>query len=105
MLIILHEKYGHVTELEELFPLSLQILRFKMLGFQRKAFRRGEYDPVALEDLPLSNPGDDPEAEAERKQMLERLIAAMNRLSPRCRQLFRWKLDRVVSNRCVRHGN
>ncbi len=93
VLIVLHEKYSHVTELEELLPLSFQILRFKMLDFQRKASRRGEQNPVAIEDLPLSNPGHDPGAEAERKQMVERLIAAMNRLSPRCRQLFRWKLE------------
>ncbi|MBI2875507.1 MAG: RNA polymerase sigma factor [Candidatus Tectomicrobia bacterium] len=93
VLIVLHEKYGHVTRLEELFPLSLQILRFKMWDFHRKSSRRGEHNPVAIEDLPLSDPRDDPEAETERKQMLERLIAAVNRLSPRCRQLFRWKLE------------
>lgn len=93
VLVVLHEKYGHVTRREELLPLSLQILRYKMWDFHRKSSRRGEHNPVAIEELPLSNPRDDPEAEVERKQMPERLIAAMNQLSPRCRQLFRWKLE------------
>jgi RNA polymerase sigma-70 factor (ECF subfamily) len=35
VLIILHEKYGHVTKLEELVPLSLQIVRFKVMGMRR----------------------------------------------------------------------
>ena len=31
VLMVLHEKYTHVTELTELVPLSFQILRYKML--------------------------------------------------------------------------
>lgn len=93
VLIVLHEKYRHVTELEDLLPLSFRILRYKMLESQRKSIRRGEHNPVAIEDLPLSNPGDNPGVEVERKQSLERLIEAMKQLSPRCRQLFRWKLE------------
>lgn len=93
VLIVLHEKYRHVTELEDLLLLSFRILRYKMLESQRKSIHRGEQNPVAIEDLPLSNPGDNPGVEVERKQSLERLIEAMKQLSPRCRQLFRWKLE------------
>ena len=32
VLIVLHEKYGHVTRPEELLPLALQIIRFKMMA-------------------------------------------------------------------------
>jgi RNA polymerase sigma-70 factor (ECF subfamily) len=93
VLLILHEKYGDVTDVTELLPLSFQVLRFKMLDFHRKSFRRGEYNQVPIEDLPLPDPGDDPETDISRKQMVERLIEAMNKLSPRCRDLFRWKLQ------------
>ncbi|MGH7206162.1 MAG: RNA polymerase sigma factor [Nitrospiraceae bacterium] len=93
VLIILHEKYGDVTDLTELLPLSFQVLRFKMLDFHRKSLRRGEYNQVSIEDLPIADPGGDPSTETEHKQMVERLISAMNKLSPRCRDLFRWKLQ------------
>jgi len=93
VLIVLHEKYGQVTELNELLPLSFQILRFKMLDFHRKSLRRGEYNQVAIEDVPLRDPKGNPGTELEQKQMMERLLAAMAKLSPRCRQLFRWKLE------------
>lgn len=93
VLLILHEKYGDVTDLTELLPLSFQVLRFKMLDFHRKSLRRGEYNQVSIEELPLPDPGGDPSIEVERKQMTERLIVAMNQLCPRCRDLFRWKLQ------------
>ena len=93
VLLILHEKYSDVTDLTELLPLSFQVLRFKMLDFHRKSLRRGEYNQVPIEDLPLQDRGDDPETDIARKQMVERLIEAMNKLSPRCRDLFRWKLQ------------
>ncbi len=93
VLIVLHRKYTHVTDLSELLPLSLQVLRWKMLDLHRKSVRRGEYNQVAVEDLALANPGDNPDTTIERKEMLEQLIAGMTRLSPRCRQLFRWKLQ------------
>jgi len=93
VLLILHEKYGDVTALTELLPLSFQVLRFKMLDFHRKSLRRGEYNQVSIEDLPIADPGSDPSIEMERKQMTERLIVAMNQLGPRCRDLFRWKLQ------------
>ena len=93
VLLILHEKYSDVTDLIELLPLSFQVLRYKMLDFHRRSLRRGEYNQVPIEDLPLPDPGEDPETDIARKQMVERLIEAINKLSPRCRELFRWKLQ------------
>lgn len=93
VMIILHEKYPQVTDLTELVPLSFQILRFKMLDFQRKSHRRGQYNQESIEDLPLADPHDDPAALLERKQAMERLIASLARLGPRCRELFRLKLE------------
>ena len=92
-LIVLHDKYSHVTELAELVPLAFQVLRFKMLDAHRKAFRRGEYNQESVEDLPLADPGDDPAKQLERKQTVERLVQAMNQLGERCRELFKWKLE------------
>ena len=93
VLVILHDKYPHVTELTELVPLAFQILRFKMLDAHRKSFRRGEYNQESIEDLPLADPGDDPARELERKQTVERLVQAMSQLGERCRELFKWKLE------------
>ena len=93
VLVVLHEKYGEVTALTDLLPLSLQVLRYKMLDHHRKSFRRGEYNQEAIDDLPLPALEDDPEAELEKKQRLERLLNALDHLSGRCRQLFQWKLE------------
>jgi DNA-directed RNA polymerase specialized sigma24 family protein len=41
VLILLHEKYRELDRLEDLVPLSLKIVRFKMLAYRRKARRRG----------------------------------------------------------------
>jgi RNA polymerase sigma-70 factor (ECF subfamily) len=93
VLVLLHEKYSHVTRLEELLPLSFQIVRFKMVSLRRKAARRGEYTQVSVEDIQLPDLGSDPVARLERKQMSERLTAAIDRLEGRCRDLFRLKLE------------
>ena len=93
VLVVLHDKYPHVTELTELVPLAFQVLRFKMLDAHRKSFRRGEYNQESIEDLPLADPGDDPARELERKQTVERLVQAMSQLGERCRELFKWKLE------------
>jgi len=93
VLVLLHEKYSHVTRLEELLPLSFQIVRFKMVSLRRKAARRGEYTQVSVEDIQLPDPGSDPVVRLERKQMSERLMAAISQLGGRCRDLFRLKLE------------
>ena len=93
VMIVLHEKYPNVEDISELVPLAFQILRFKMLDLHRKKFRRGEYDQESIDDLPLADPHDDPAIILERKQAVERLIGSLARLGPRCRELFRFKLE------------
>jgi RNA polymerase sigma-70 factor (ECF subfamily) len=93
VLIVLHEKYPQVTRLEELVPLSFQILRFKLVSFRRKTARRGEYTQVSVEDVQLPDTGADPGARLERQQMSERLAMAIGKLGDRCRELFRLKLE------------
>jgi len=93
VLMVLHEKYPHVTELTELVPLSFQILRFKMLDRHRKTLRRGEYNQASVDDHPLVDPGDDPAMQAEQKERVIQLIAALQQLGERCQKLFRLKLE------------
>jgi len=93
VLLLLHEKYGHLDRLEDLLPLSLQIVRFKMLTYRRKAQRRGEYTQVPVEDVQLAHDGVDPLSSAEQAEMRERLLAAISQLGDRCRRLFALKLD------------
>ena len=93
VLAVLHDKYAHVAELTELVPLAFQVLRFKMLDAHRKSFRRGEYNQESIEDIPLTDPGDDPAKQLERKQTVDRLLQAMNQLGERCRELIKWKLE------------
>ncbi len=91
--MLLHEKYAHVERLEDLVPLSLQIMRFKMMAVHRKAERRGERGSISVDDVQVPDLGADPGAHLERKEMVERLRRAMSGLGERCRQLMRLKLE------------
>jgi RNA polymerase sigma-70 factor (ECF subfamily) len=93
VLMVLHEKYPHVSELTELVPLSFQILRFKMLDRHRKTLRRGEYNQESVDEHPLVDPGDDPAMQAEQKERVTQLIAALQQLGERCQKIFRLKLE------------
>jgi len=93
VMMVLHEKYPHVTELTELVPLSFQILRFKMLDRHRKMLRHGEYNQESVDDPPLVDPGDDPAMQAEQKERVTHLIAALQQLGERCQKMFRLKLE------------
>jgi RNA polymerase sigma-70 factor (ECF subfamily) len=93
VLMLLHEKYAHLETPEELLPLSLQIVRFKIMSLRRRAVRRGEYNQVSVTDIPLPDLDADPANQFERKEMLERLSRAIAQLGPRCRELMRLKLQ------------
>ncbi len=91
--MLLHEKYAQLERPEDLLPLSLQIMRFKIMSFRRKAVRHGEYSQVSITDIPLPDLDSNPADYVERKQMLERLARAMEQLGDRCRDLMRLKLQ------------
>jgi RNA polymerase sigma-70 factor, ECF subfamily len=97
-LVLLTTKYADVSELEDLVPLAFKIVRFKILEFRRKAWRRGE----------LAKPRDGENASAEiadvagwalpdlqlrRRELSDRLEKALRQLTGRCRDLFRLKLE------------
>src|SRR5688572_26061985 len=92
VLIVLHEKYPEVARIEDLLPLSLQIMRFKMIGLRRKVRRRGESGQVSVEEIQLPDSGSSPEMYARREELLRRLTAAIEKLPPRCKEMFRLKL-------------
>ncbi len=93
VLILIHEKYGHLERLEDLLPLSLQIVRFKMMALRRKAQRHGEYTQVPTDEIQLADGAADPLELAERREMRERLVTAVAQLGDRCRKLFALKLE------------
>jgi len=90
---VLHEKYAHVVALEDLLPLSLKIVRYKMMGFQQKRVRHGEYTQVPVDELPLADPRNNQAVELERREQIDRLKAALAEMGQRCRELFRLKLE------------
>ncbi|HEY9139308.1 MAG TPA: sigma-70 family RNA polymerase sigma factor [Bryobacteraceae bacterium] len=93
VLMLLHEKYAHLECIEDLLPLSFEIVRFKMMSWRRKAARRGEYTQVSVTDIPLPDLEPNPADQLERREMLERLTRAVSQLGDRCRQLMRLKLQ------------
>jgi RNA polymerase sigma-70 factor (ECF subfamily) len=93
VLVLLHEKYGHLDRAEDLVPLAFQILRFKLAAHRRKAARRGEYDAVDVEVFPPASDEPDPASILERKELLARLLGGIAGMEDRCRELFRFKLQ------------
>lgn len=93
VLLLLHEKYPHLDRVEDLLPLSLQIVRFKILSARRKAVRHGEYTQVSVTEIPLPDLGASPATLVERRELRERLVKAMSGLGERCRELMRLKLQ------------
>ena len=93
VLLLLHEKYTHLELLEDLVPLSLRIVRFKLMSLRRKAARRGESRQVSIEDIPLPDLDRSPSDDLERKELMERLTRGMSQLGERCRWLLRLKLE------------
>ncbi|HTP31095.1 MAG TPA: sigma-70 family RNA polymerase sigma factor [Candidatus Acidoferrales bacterium] len=93
VLMLLHEKYAHLERAEDLLPLSLQIVRFKIMAQRRKSVRRGEYNQVSITDIQLPDLDADPAGYVERKELLERLTRAIAGLGDRCREIMRLKLQ------------
>ena len=91
--MLLCEKYAHVTELDDLLPLSIQIVRFKIAALHRKAERKAERTGVSVDEMPLPDFAPNPAEAAERKELLDRLREAIPHMGERCRELFRLKLQ------------
>ena len=92
-LLLLEEKYPQLDRVEDLLPLSLRIMRFKLVSHRRKTARRGEYTQVSVAEISLPDLESNPADQVERKEMLDRLTQAVKKLRERCRQLIRLKLQ------------
>jgi RNA polymerase sigma-70 factor (ECF subfamily) len=92
-LILLHEKYGHLDRLEDLLPLSLKIVRLKMLAYRRKVRRHGEYAQLSVDEIQIPDGGAGPLTAMEQRETRERLLAAIAALGERCRKLLALKLE------------
>jgi RNA polymerase sigma-70 factor (ECF subfamily) len=92
VLLLLCEKYPEVERIEELLPLCLKIVRFKMVAQVRKSVRRGEFTQADASELPLADSGENPEALAARHELTGRLLSVIRRMGPRCKELLRLKL-------------
>ena len=93
VLILLHEKYRDLHRLEDLLPLSLKIVRFKMLAQRRKARRHGELTQVSADEIQVPDGRTDALTDLEQRESRERLVAAIAALGERCRKLLALKLD------------
>ncbi len=93
VLILLHEKYGELDRLEDLLPLALKIVRFKMLAYARKARRHGEFTQVSPDEIQVPDGHSDALSALEQREARERLIAAIGQLGERCRKLLALKLE------------
>jgi len=93
VLVLIHEKYPHLDRIEDLLPLSFQILRFKLAAWRRKAARRGEFEAVDVDVFPPLSDAPDPATLLERKELLARLMGGIAQMGERCRDLFRLKLQ------------
>jgi RNA polymerase sigma-70 factor (ECF subfamily) len=93
VLLVLHNKYSDLTRPEDLLPVALQILRFKLVAWRRKALRRGEYHQEPVDDLQLADSAPGQLLDLERRELRERLIGAIGQLGERCRKLFALKLE------------
>ncbi|HQL47108.1 MAG TPA: sigma-70 family RNA polymerase sigma factor [Holophaga sp.] len=93
VLVVLETKYREVGAMEDLVPLAFQILRFKAVAWRRRSLRRGEHLAVDPEAEGLAGDAPNPHLAAERQELLGRLLKALEGLGPRCRELFRLKLD------------
>ena len=72
VLILLHEKYGDLDRLEDLLPLSLKIVRFKMLAHRRKARRHGEFTQVPSDEIQMPDGRTDALTAMEQREARER---------------------------------
>jgi len=93
VLILLEEKYPKVDGIVDLVPLSLQIARFKLAAIYRKSARRGEGSQVSVDEIQIPDLSQDTADEYERREMMNRLAAAIAKLPSRCREMIRWKLE------------
>jgi RNA polymerase sigma factor (sigma-70 family) len=92
VLVLLTTKYAQAPE-DQLLPIALGIAWKLRAARWRKVRRRGEHLAVDAAEASLPDVGRGPEEAAEIQQLTEQLRAAIRKLSGRCRELMRLKLE------------
>ena len=86
-------RYPDIDRIEDLIPLCIRIMSFKLRAHLRKVRRRGEDQVRSLDDVQIADAGPSPEERTEQDELLVRLRAAVARLEGRCLELMRLKLQ------------
>lgn len=92
-LLVIESKYAALESVDDLLPVSFQILRFKLQDWRRKHARCGELTMADVTELALADGAASQLAVLEREELLARPRMAIAALDGRCRDLFRLKLD------------
>ena len=90
--MLLDGKYGHLESPDDLVPLGVTIMKFKMREFRRTAgAAHAAATPSRILDIPDDGPG--PEGDARYQELREGILHAIEDLGERCRQIFLLKLE------------
>jgi len=92
--MVLLQKYNQVANKEELLRLAYTILMKLRIGRWRRVARRGENTAKSVDDLPLKDPGDDPETVLRRKEFAEKIGKAIRSLGEPCRTVLLLKFQK-----------
>jgi RNA polymerase sigma-70 factor (ECF subfamily) len=92
-LLLLVTKYAHVRDAHEQVRIAFGIVSRKTSSHWRKSRRRGEDSAVDVADVPLEDGRPDPEEQATKQRLLERLRTAISGLTGRCREVARLRLE------------
>lgn len=87
--MLLNEKYAHLDSREDLVPVAVRIMQFKMRT-QRRSQRIGMVD---AETTVIADDSPDPESAARYEELRTRIMAAVEKLGKRCRRIFLLKLE------------
>ena len=88
-LMLLNEKYAHLDSRDDLVPVAVRIMQFKM----RTERRSRRTDHVEAETAVIADGAPDPESKARYEELRARIMVAVEKLGDRCRRLFLLKLD------------
>ena len=87
-LMLLNQKYAHLSSRDDLVPLAVRIMQFKIRTL-RRGNRPGEVPP---DDVPIPDTAPGPETTAHFEELRRKLLTAIETLGPRCREIFSLKL-------------
>jgi RNA polymerase sigma factor (sigma-70 family) len=92
-LVLLVTKYAHVSDPTERVKVAAQIVANMTSSRWRRSGRRGERTAVDAADVPLEDGRPGPEELLAKRQLVDRLRSAVDRLRGRHREVLRLRLE------------